>query len=1318
VLLPSAGAKPDYLGGVTPNWAFSPPLRKFVDTLPGLGSANANNLGQYLSVAVPDTITYPGSDYYEIELRRYTEKMHSDLPPTTLQGYVQVNNGTDSAGNNTVAPAPIHYLGPLLVAQKDRPVRIKFTNKLPTGAGGDLFIPVDTTNMGAGMGPYMAMPMMADRVGGAGATVTIRTMAPHNLKAGERIMLTGFAPAAYNGMFSVLATGLDATHFQVTLKTDPGGPATTLGHIEEMYTQNRATLHLHGGRTCWISDGTPHQWTTPVGEITQYPRGVTVSNVPDMPDPGAGSLTFFYSNQQSARLMFYHDHAWGITRLNVYAGEAAGHLVVDQVEKDLIAGTNNSGVNPNLLKLLPDVGIPLLIQDRTFVDAGTLPTTDPTWNGGTQPGIAVTGNLWFPHVYMPNQNPNDLEGINAMGRWDYGPWFWPPWPVTNAPITLPDGTVQPNLPDVSMTMEAYMDTPLVNGTAYPTVTLQPMTYRFRILNAANDRMLNLQLYQASPIVGGITRTNGGSGYTSVPVVTIAPATGDATGKGATAQATVDLTAGSPTQGQVTTITLMTVGSGYTAPPTVSIAPPTTGAAITATATATLHTALTEVGMVPAVAGTDSFPPAWTVQTPGQPGDILDGRSGGVPDPAKIGPPIIQIGTEGGFLPAPVVHTSIPQGFDRDPKSITVGNVKEHNLLLGPAERADVLIDFSAFAGRTVILYNDAPAAVPAPDARLDYYTNNLDLTVIGGHAPTLPGYGPNTRTILRITVAAATPAPVYNLAALQAVFASTATTAGVFAKSQDPILVPQAGYNTAYNATFPAGTTAYERIQSNSLTFHALDLTQANKLSSTPLTITNKPKCIQELFENTYGRMNALLGVEIPFTNGQNQTTIPYGFIDPPVTFLNDSVTAQSPAAGDGTQIWKITHNGVDTHPIHFHLFDVQLLNRVDWAGVVKLPELNELGWKETVRMNPLEDCIVALRPVAPKPPFGVLDSRRPLNPMMPIGDATGFTNIDTNGNPIVPPVTNVVTNFGWEYMRHCHILSHEEMDMMRPVVFHVARSLAAAPVLTAAWVGTRANLTWTDATPPTPVYPLAAIATVGANVTSFTDTTVAAVTTYRYQIVATNSAGSSAPSNVVTVTTPQPVPPPTAPTSLVATLQAGPSASLTWRDNATTETGFVVERANGNGVFATIATVGARIGMGNVTYTDSTVTPGGTYTYRVKAMRGTSSSAYSNTATVSVPTFPEAPSGLTATGARALLLDTVTLHWTDNATNETSFTIQRSTNTTFTARVVTVNNVAPNSTSYVQTLVPRRTTYYYRIQAVNSGGVSAWSNVASVTAP
>ena len=75
--------------------------------------------------------------------------MHTDLPPTTLRGYVQTNT------TDTTVSMP-SYLGPMIVAQKDRPVRVKFTNRLPTGAGGNLFIPVDTTVMGAGMGPERA----------------------------------------------------------------------------------------------------------------------------------------------------------------------------------------------------------------------------------------------------------------------------------------------------------------------------------------------------------------------------------------------------------------------------------------------------------------------------------------------------------------------------------------------------------------------------------------------------------------------------------------------------------------------------------------------------------------------------------------------------------------------------------------------------------------------------------------------------------------------------------------------------------------------------------------------------------------------------------------------------------------------------------------------------------------------------------------------------------------------------------------------------------------------------------------------------------
>ena len=106
-------------------------------------------------------------------------------------------------------------------------------------------------------------------------------------------------------------------------------------------------------------------------------------------NPGPGKQTFFWTNQQSARLLFYHDHAWGITRLNVYAGEAAGYLIQDPVEMAMINGGTVNGRTYNA-GTIPTAQIPLVIQDKTFVDGNPAsPTyvmnTDPTWAWGSKP---------------------------------------------------------------------------------------------------------------------------------------------------------------------------------------------------------------------------------------------------------------------------------------------------------------------------------------------------------------------------------------------------------------------------------------------------------------------------------------------------------------------------------------------------------------------------------------------------------------------------------------------------------------------------------------------------------------------------------------------------------------------------------------------------------------------------------------------------------------------------------------------------------------------------------------------------------------------
>ena len=908
-------------------------IRKFIDSLPGLGAANSNNQGHYIPVAVADQTTYFNSDYYEIAVVEFEQNFSTDLPMTKLRGYVQLETAANYAiskhipltylatgkqiykGDGTPAIAVDYpqYLGPFIIAQRDRPVRVNFTNLLPTGVFGDLFLPVDITTMGAGMGP---IPMVSP----SGA-----------------------------------------------VQLNPDGTI-----MYESYTENRANIHLHGGVTPWISDGTPHQWITPAGENTVYPEGVSVYNVPDMPDPGPGSQTFYYTNQQSARLMFYHDHSYGITRLNVYAGEASGYILQDDVEKQLVA----SGI-------IPTVEMPLVVQDKTFVPDNSTPITnmwgtfdsqlafqDPTWDTARWGQV---GDLWYPHVYMTTTNPGDPTGQNPFGRWQYAPWFYPPSPITYGPTANPYYTgpgnpmepeVIPGTPSISTAGEGFMDTPVVNGVAYPYLDVDPQAYRFRILNAADDRFWNLQLYVADQTV--------------------------------------------------------TTFDGRT---------------------------MTEVKMVEAKVPCLN-PQSWPANWP------TDGRPGGVPDPASQGPNMIQIGNEGGFLPAPVVIPNQPVNWNMAMSTFDFGNVNQFALCIGPAERADVIVDFSQFAGKTLILYNDAPAPFPAGDGRQDYYTGHPDLTDQGGSASTIAGYGPNTRTIMQIRVADIPPAQAFDMAALNDAFNTTSTHVGVFAADQDPIIVPESAYNSAYNTAY---TDTWVQIQDKSITFTPVSATS-------PVTMNFEAKALHDemgaAYDLDYGRMSVMLGLEQPNPTSLTSNVVLFNFPDPPTEVIAAS-EAMTPIGtlSDGTQIWKFSHNGVDSHVMHWHLFNVQLINRVAWDNNVRFPAANEIGWKETLRVDPLQDTIFALRPIVPTLPFDLPDSIRPMDVTKPIGAPVKVRSFDPAGNAIT--VNNHLVNFGWEYVWHCHMLAHEEMDAMRSMV--IATKAVAPTNLTARYSAGAVLLNWTD---------------------------------------------------------------------------------------------------------------------------------------------------------------------------------------------------------------------------------------------------------------
>ena len=1040
-------------------------LRKFVDPLPGLVTPGGNGI----PLAVPDTSTYSDADYYEIAVVEYAQRMHSDLAKaTTLRGYVQIDPAaTDAAAipqlnNGAITPAgangasqnvalfnldgsPVmisrphnndgtfvqvqahafaypRYLGPTIIATHGRPTRVKFYNALPAGHGfmdatgwhrqGDLFIPVDHTLFGGGDGQtqtgYKDL-LCGDVLGG-----------PNN--AGDPTL-------------SACAGGPNA-----------GGTITPLGYVSvpkfEFYTENREELHLHGGDNPWISDGHPHQWITPAAdelnaaEAQNYKRGDIAYNVPDMPNPGPGAVTYYWPNGQSGRLLFYHDHATGLTRLNVYAGTAAGYLLADPSERAinaLVGGDSHE--------------IPLVIQDKTFVPKD-IATEDAKWDA-THWG--QEGDLWFPHVYETNQDPLSADATNPVGRWDGASFFWPVFPQNYA---TPSGEYG----NVSTTPEAFMDTPIVNGMAYPTVTLQPTAYRFRILGVGNDRMLNLSLFVADNVAG-----------TPVPNTEVKM-----------------VPFGSPNSPTITT---------YNCPDGVSLGQTvgTVNAYGTITKAGYTESGLNNVGITNY---NNSFPCAGGLTDTGW--GQADNRPGGVPDPATMGPNIIRIGNEGGLFQKSVVIPPSPINYEYNKRSVTVMNVLERGLWLGPAERADVVIDFSQYAGKTLILYNDSGSPVPAGDPRIDYYTGNGDQTGAGGAPNTVAGYGPNTRTIMQINVAGTvgangTPfdptAPTGLDAQLLAAYVATqprpvvptpdyAPMGGVLGFSTNaPLEHIYTGsiYLNKYNAlTFPAAADVFNYtpapVCSSTATCRTA-LANIRKLPNggmvqsvvgSPVIAYVESKAIQELFEPDYGRMNAILGVELPFTNVNIQTTIPLAYVDP----------ATETIANGETQFWKITHNGVDSHPVHFHFINVQVINRMGWDGTIKPIPADEVGWKETVKMHPLEDIIVAVRAkTAPPTPFGMPHSYRQPAPNQLASDNHGITQIDaaTGAAPAVP-YTNAAVDYGSEYVWHCHILGHEENDFMRPFIFKAKEVLAPTFTVTAATtpsVGVPpVTVTWLDPTP------------------------------------------------------------------------------------------------------------------------------------------------------------------------------------------------------------------------------------------------------------
>jgi laccase len=216
--------------------------------------------------------TQSDADYYDVPITEFTQSLHPDLPDTTLWGYDEV------------------YPGPIIKAQRDQPVNVRFDNSdLPE----EHIFTVDD-------------------------------------------IVDGTDPEDYPDHHSV-------------------------SEVPEV----RTSTHLHGLNIEPESDGQSMAWTSPSGVSGPMP-GKEVQEVP---------------NHQSRLTGVYHDHALGITRLNVYAGLVGFYFIESEEEEQLDLPSG-------------EYDIPLLLQDKTFNEDGSLYYPDSFVSEFAGDTAVVNGAVW------------------------------------------------------------------------------------------------------------------------------------------------------------------------------------------------------------------------------------------------------------------------------------------------------------------------------------------------------------------------------------------------------------------------------------------------------------------------------------------------------------------------------------------------------------------------------------------------------------------------------------------------------------------------------------------------------------------------------------------------------------------------------------------------------------------------------------------------------------------------------------------------------------------------------------------------------------
>jgi glucosylceramidase len=187
----------------------------------------------------------------------------------------------------------------------------------------------------------------------------------------------------------------------------------------------------------------------------------------------------------------------------------------------------------------------------------------------------------------------------------------------------------------------------------------------------------------------------------------------------------------------------------------------------------------------------------------------------------------------------------------------------------------------------------------------------------------------------------------------------------------------------------------------------------------------------------------------------------------------------------------------------------------------------------------------------------------------------------------------------------------------------------------------------------------------------------------------------------------------PGAPTNLAASATSSSQINLTWTASPTTGVTYSVFRSTTSG-FTPNSGNTIKTGLTTTSYSDTGLSSGTTYYYLVEALGSTGTSNPSNQASATTTVvIPTAPSGLTATAVSSAQIN---LSWTASPTNGVTYGVYRSTTSGFTPGSGNLIASGLSTTTYTNTGLAASTTYYYKVEAVNSAGSSPASNQATAT--